>query len=29
MKSVFRWSIVTAFAAAIGLGAPQHAFAQG
>jgi hypothetical protein len=29
MRSVLRFSVVTAFGAAIGLGAPQHAFAQG
>jgi hypothetical protein len=29
MASVFRWCAVTAFVAAIGLGAPRHAFAQG
>lgn len=29
MKSVLRCCVVTAFATAIGLGAPKHAFAQG
>jgi hypothetical protein len=29
MKSVLRCSVVTAFALAIVLGAPKHAFAQG
>jgi len=29
MKSMLRYSVVTAFVAAIALGAPRHAFAQG
>ena len=29
MRSVLRICVVTAFGAAVGLGAPQHAFAQG
>jgi hypothetical protein len=29
MRSAFRGCVVTAFVAAIGLGAPSHAFAQG
>jgi hypothetical protein len=29
MKSVLRCCVVAAFAMAIGLGAPKHAFAQG
>jgi hypothetical protein len=29
MKSAFHWCAVTAFAAAIVVGAPKHAFAQG
>jgi len=29
MRTVFRCCVATAFVAAIGLGAPRHAFAQG